>query len=160
MSHKYTPRRPDNAWVLVADRARARLFSTAWPPNGACVEVEDLIDDEAMLHDRDTGSDVPGAFVSGAGARHRSVPATDFHHRTAERFARRIVERLEDGRRRDQFGQLVLVAPALMLGVLREELSPPLAKLVVEELDRDYTHLTPGDLLKRIAAKGTALAES
>jgi protein required for attachment to host cells len=158
MSYKHTPRRPDNAWVLVADRARARLFSTAWPTDGTCLEVGDLIDDEAMLHERDTGSDVPSAFVSGAGARHRGEPATDFAHRTAERFARRIVARLEDGRRQDQFGQLVLVAPALMLGVLRGELTPPLAKLVVEELDRDYTHLTPGELFERLAAKGATPA--
>jgi protein required for attachment to host cells len=119
-----------------------------------------LIDETAQLSDTETGTDEPTAFVSGGGVRHRGQPALDYHHRTAQRFARRIVQRLEQGRQQNEFGRLVLVAPPLMLGVLREELTAPLSKLVVEELSQELTRLTRNQILEHIAASLLATVQN
>jgi protein required for attachment to host cells len=155
MSHRHTPRHAVQAWIVVADRSRARIFSTAWPMGEHLTEVEDLIDESGLLSERDTLTDAPTSFVSNGKSRHRGEPQTDFAHRTAHQFSRRIAERLEQGRQSQAYGRLVLVAPPMMLGELRQALSRPVAKLVTHELSHDYTQLTANQIAEHLAAKLT-----
>lgn len=52
-------------------------------------------------------------------------------------FAKRLAERLEHDRNRGRFDQFVLIAPAGMLGKLRAELTTPLARMLVESIDKN-----------------------
>ena len=62
------------------------------------------------------------------------------------RFAHQIARTLEDARKQNEFERLYLIAPPQMLGDLRAELSPELAKMVVGELNRDLTKIPLHDL--------------
>jgi protein required for attachment to host cells len=141
-----TPRRP-TAWVLVADRARARIFESAWPIGGELTEIASLVHPEGQVHEKDVLTDAPGRFAETGGGPHYGEKHTDFRHRTAIDFANVVAERLEKGRVSNAFGHLVIVAPALYLGVLRNTLSSPLSKLVSHEITKDYTHLPARELL-------------
>lgn len=150
MTHKYEHRVPPNTWVVVCDRTRARIFNSVWPHEQTWDEVDNLVHPEARLHERDTISDGPGSFSEAGGSRHSGQAPTDFRHRTAQEFARQIVDYLDEHRLQAGFGELVVVAPALFLGVLRESLPAPLAKLVRCEIDKEYVQLNPRELQQRL----------
>lgn len=160
MTYKHENRVPANAWIVVADRARARIFSTTWPESRQLAEVAALVHPESQMHERDVISDGPGTFAERAGGHHAGEPQTDFRHRTALEFAGTLAARLEQGRMANEYGRLVIVAPSLYLGVLREKLSAPLARMVVKEIDKDYTLMKPAEVLEQLhrAAVLTRLA--
>jgi protein required for attachment to host cells len=150
MSEKYAHRTPVNSWIVVADRARARIYNTVWPEMMRFEEVADLVHPEATLHVRDTISDGPGAFRQSLTATHAGEPRTDYPHQMAREFARQLTEHLEAARMKGCFGHLVVVAPPLMLAALRQEMRHPLAELVSEEIDSDYTELESAELRRRL----------
>lgn len=150
MRNKHENRVPSNAWIVVADRARARIFSTAWPASRELQEVAALVHPESQLHERDVISDGPGTFADRAGGHHAGEPQTDFRHRTALEFAGTLAARLEQARMARECGRLVIIAPSLYLGVLREKLSAPLARMVVTEINKDYTLMKPADVLEQL----------
>ncbi len=150
MAHQKRSRRPGNVWVVVCDRARARIFSAHWPDMDACEEVETLVYPEGELHPRDAHSDAPGHMRGADLSRHEGEPVKDYQHLTADRFARSLAQRIEQGRLKNEFGRLVLVAPALFLGVLREALTVPASREVVAELAKELTHLDAPEISDRM----------
>lgn len=152
MSYKHEPARRPIAWVVVADRARARIFQTAWPFAGELQEIEGLVHPEGQARAHDVFTDDAGRFAETGGGPHYGEPRTDLRHRTATDFAGILAERLEKGRNGNAFGHLIIVAPALFLGTLRNTLSSSLAKLVSHEITKDYTHLPARELLPLLQA--------
>lgn len=136
-------------WILVADRSRARVFSQRLPGE-PLEEVKDFVHPESSLKKHDVVTDRQGRFSERGGARQAGDPETDFKHETAEKFAGELVDFLEHGRQTNQFGQLTLIAAPLFLGVLRQKLTSPLSQLTTLEIDKDYTHLKPAEILKRL----------
>ena len=141
MTFKHEARRPSTAWIVVADRARARVFAGEWPELEDFREIEGFVHPEGAAHPRDVETDSPGRFYESQGPKHAAEPQTDFKHRTAVEFAREIVRELQRGKDENTFGRLIIIAPALFLGVLREQLPDPLSRLIVADLDKDLTHL-------------------
>lgn len=137
MTFKHEPRRPSAYWVVVADRARARILEGNWPDFSELNQLEVLAHPEGAAHQRDVESDTQGRFYEGRGPKHKADAGLDFKHKTALEFARQIVDRLEQGKSENRFGQLVLIAPALFLSMLREALPEPLRRMVVADLDKD-----------------------
>jgi protein required for attachment to host cells len=151
MSQKYEHRTAWNTWIIVADRARARIYDTVWPELPRLEEVGDMVHPEATLHVRDTVSDGPGTFRQVQTAPHSGDPRTDFPHRMADEFAHQIRDYLEAARLKGRFGHLVVVAPPLMLAALRKEIHHPLRELIVDEIDSDYIELTPAEVRRRLS---------
>ena len=153
MTFKREQQSPPVIWVVVADRSRSRILSSSWPNPGEWDEVADLIHAEGSLKASDINTDGPGTFSEAGGGHHGGQPRTDFKHQTAERFAEEIVRYLDDGRLHNKFGKLALVCPPLFLGVLRKNLTGPLANLVTLELDKDYTHATNKEIASHLKAQ-------
>ena len=77
----------------------------------------------AHLRSRDIGSDRPGrAFESAASARHAIGARHDLHTLEKEKFVRLVGEQLSAASARDEFDELLLVAPPHALHELRETL--------------------------------------
>lgn len=153
MARKYEHQTPANAWIVVADRAKARIFDTTWPDMPGLEEVAALVHPEATLRVRETVSDAPGRFRESASAPHSGEPRTDFAHQMTADFARQLIDHLEAHRLKGDFGTLVLVAPPLMLAALRKQMDRPLADLVDQEFDKDYTELAAKELRQRLLAQ-------
>lgn len=129
-------------WVVIADRAVARIFERSAGPDDELQPVATLEHPESRQRVHDLVSDRPGSFRSRANSGLVSgEPHPDHRHHTAEEFSREVAGYLETARQRDRFEHLILVASPLFLGTLRDALSAPLSQLVEHELAKDYTHL-------------------
>jgi protein required for attachment to host cells len=129
-------------WVVVADHARARLFSAA-TPTAPLEEVEDLVNTDARSHDADRVSDKSGRMFGGApGHGHHSSAAEP--HQTpkqidADRFARQVCERLQADCNAGAMSKLYVIAEPDFLGMLRQHMSPQVRKRIAQEIAKDFT---------------------
>jgi len=147
MTYRRENARHPVAWIVVADRARARIFECSWPVAGELKEIDTLIHPEGHARAQEFVTEEQIRRAEPGAAPHVGQPRTDHRHRTALEFAGIVADRLEKGRTGNAFGHVVIVAPALFLGTLRNTLSGPLAKLVDGEITKDYTHLAARELL-------------
>lgn len=153
MTRKHHPKTVPTVWVLVADRSRARVFAAEAQLDDELSEIAAFANAAGQERPQDMDTDRQGYFRGRGGASEACEPRTDFKHQTAQQFAGELVDYLEDGRERQQFGRLVIVAAPLFLGVLREKLPGPLAQSVVLEIDKDYTQLSSGELRRHLPAE-------
>jgi len=137
-------------WVVVADRARARILAQEDSVSRRLREMKDLAWPEAHLKPSEALSDRPGRFSSVGGQRELLEPHTDYRHKTAEDFAALVVDHLDDARSTQGLLRLMLVSPPLFLGELRKKLTPPLRKTIEREIDRDWTQLSLSDIEQRV----------
>lgn len=137
MTFRHHARKPHENWIVVADRAHARILTTEKPDLSDLREIKTLIHPPGASHPRDVLTDRPGRFPGNSGECASGDSATDYRHQTAQDFAVEVIAALEHGRNHQQFGQLVLIAPPLFLGVLREHLSGPLQKLVKADFAKE-----------------------
>ena len=103
VSHPVRQKRADmsNIWVLVADRARARLFQ--FTPSGRKLSETACFDNpEAQIH---------------ATARDR-LPRTTMREKSIHRFARSLRDERRAGRSRQRYERLILIAPPRFRGAL------------------------------------------
>lgn len=129
-------------WVVVADSVRARVFRL---DNGRRLEeLDDLLAPEDRLKNQDIDSDRGGrSFDSVGGGRHALEKHESPHEHAVKVFARRVVERLEHGRKGGEFGKLVVIAPPKMLGYLRECSTDELEHTVVCSIHKELTREKP-----------------
>jgi protein required for attachment to host cells len=140
--------------VIVADRTRARLFLVADSDGGTrrLVEQADLQEGGYAVESTDVPM-VRSECTADRGAEAVHPPADRAHRRLAleQRFARALAVRtasLVDGW--DE-GQVMLVAPADVLGQLRELMRKTLAPhLTLRELAREYTQLSVSQLARQL----------
>lgn len=60
------------------------------------------------------------------------------------------IDLLQQGRMNNQFGRLIIIAPALLLGVLRDRLPAPLAKMVVLTLRKHLVDVRVNELMEQV----------
>lgn len=147
-------------WIVAADEGRARVLQVARPEK-RLLEIEDMLNPEGRLQNRDLVTDAeprfsghggvgkPGASPTGGPASDRQAASAVEH--SAQKFAKQIARRLEKARVEHRFDQLVLVAPPKFLGALRKELDKEVEKLVAEELPKDLSWLSARELERHLA---------
>jgi protein required for attachment to host cells len=112
--------------------------------------VEDLLNPEARLNDRDLTSDAHPRFRGSDGPASDRQETGAAEHRT-DLFAKRIGSYLEKARTDNRYDRLCLVAPPKFLGALRGELSREVEKLVVDERDKDLSWFNARELERYFA---------
>lgn len=126
-------------WILVGDSTKARVFYTD-KRNGRLSEQFDLVNPEARLHEQDLTTDLPGRTANSAtGMRHGLGEQESHKHRSAELFARKIAERLEQGRAAGEWEKLYIVADPSLLGMLRKALDRDTVQRVAGEVPKNLT---------------------
>ncbi len=138
-------------YVLIADGARARLFVV----EEGTADLKPALGQEFIgtnLPSREIASDRPGrSFDSAGSGRHAMEPPTDPHRHAERVFAQEVAAVLENALRRNEFHNLVVVAPPKALGDLRGEFSDALRNRVTAELNRDLTKVAIHDLPSHLA---------
>ena len=125
-------------WVLVAQRAGARIYEHRGPGKGLNL-LDTIENEEGRLRDGEINSDRPGrAFDSHDRGRHAMEPNETPHERIAADFARSLAKGLEEARVRGDFDQVILVAEPRMLGLLRKSLGSSTAAHLRGSIDKDY----------------------
>ena len=135
-------------WIIAADSSRARILQVT-DRDEHLDEIDDLLNPEGRVHDRELISDAHPRFhgTSGPGSDREETSATQ--HAT-ELFAKRVGEYLDKARSAHRYDRLHLVAPPKFLGQLRKELDKEVQKLVTEELPKDLSWLKAHDLQERL----------
>jgi protein required for attachment to host cells len=131
-----TMARPLTLRIVIADGEHARFVQ---PDADNTLRTFGSLDSaSAHLRSRDIGSDRPGrAFESGAVARHAIGPRHDPHAMEQEKFVRLVGEQVNAASGRDEFDELLLVAPPRALNELREALDTATQAKLVGTLEKD-----------------------
>jgi len=140
-------------WYIVADGGRARFVGRDQAGSFRTV----LSFDAAELHKRshELGRDRPSRVSESANAaRHAVEPRRDLHQAAKDDFIALVAEEVEAEHGKDQFDQLMLIAPAGVLTELKHKLSKPMAKLVVDDLQKDLTKVPDHQLGEHIRPAG------
>ena len=142
-----------STWVLVADRARARLFNLV----GEGSQLDELCsfaNPDARVPAADVVRDrKPRTQESVGSARHAIEPHTTLEEKVSERFARELEVVLEEGRVQHRYERLVLVAPPGFLGTLNQTLGKQLRGDIVLEVNKDLSALPPREIHAHIATQ-------
>ncbi len=141
MKHKRT-------WVVIADGGHAKVFESQWPdidlaPVEGMVFSADLPPAHELVSDR-AGRD----YESHGHARHAIESHSDPHRELKRQFAKRVAGILETKLTEKRFDKLVIVAPPVTLGDLREALPKSVRAKVTAELAHDLVK-TPHSELPR-----------
>jgi protein required for attachment to host cells len=132
-------------WILIADRARARLFESG--ADRRLNEIACFAEPAARAGEAELTTDRPPTVNESVGnARHSIEPHTTMRDKLSARFARQLGAALEAGRNEGRFGQLILVAPPRFLGDLHATLDKSVRACVVREIRHDLTSLSVHEL--------------
>ena len=136
----------DKFWVLVADKAKARLFELCGD-SPDLIELEGWTNPDGRAKGIDLQSDRPTRTFDRFGpGRHAAGSQVSPKEKSAERFAHDLGDTLERGRVEHRFDKLVLIAPPAFLGTLNGTLGKQLRDCVALSLDKDLTVLPPDEI--------------
>jgi protein required for attachment to host cells len=135
-------------WIIAADSSRARILQVM-DRDQRLAEVEDFLNPEGRMHDRDLVTDSHPRFRGGNGPGSDRQETSATEHET-ELFAKRVGDYLDKARTDHRFDRLCLVAPPKFLGQLRKELGAEVRKMVSEELPKDLSWLDARQLEARL----------
>jgi protein required for attachment to host cells len=138
-------------WIIAADSSRARILQVT-DRQRALAEVEDLLNPEGRVHDRELISDAHARFSGpagrGPGSDREEMSATEH---AIELFAKRVGDYLDKARTAHRYDRLHLIAPPKFLGQLRKELGKEVQKLVAVELPKDLSWLNTREIEQSLA---------
>lgn len=139
----------NTTWIVVADHQRARLFELETPQE-SLREFSDMVHPESRVHEADLTRNDPGTTRNRVGQgvygmRSRHSP----HEQESIRFAKEVVQRLEQGRNAHEFERLVIAAEPKFLGLLRNAMPSELRDMVTNEISKELTHLRKAEDIRR-----------
>ena len=130
-------------WIMVANASQAKLFANHGPKKGLQL-LKEFMHPESREKTSNLVSDRSGA---NSGPGHGAfIQATDPKHHEAERFAQEVARELDDGRVKNAYDRLILVASAPFMGLVNNCLPGQVRSKVSESIDKDYTRLPVKDL--------------
>jgi len=125
--------------VLVADQARARLFTTQ-SRTGALTEFQGLANPQGRMREQDLVSDSRGGNPHDIG-NHGDIQAN-----IAEGFAREVAHALDAALTQHHPDRIYVVAPPQFLGMLRKHQSTAVKNKLAQELSKDFSHMQPDEI--------------
>ena len=143
--------RPLTLRIAIVDGEHARFVQ----PDGdnALHTVASLDSASAHQRSRDIGTDQPGrSFESASSARHAVGERHDLHAMAKARFVDLVAEQLNADAERDEFDQLVLVAPPRALPELRDALDDVTRAKVIGALEKDLVKTPDHELGEHLRA--------
>lgn len=127
-------------WIMVANASQAKLYANNGPKKGLEL-VKELSHPESREKAANLVSDRIGNY---AGSGSYAQP-TDPKEHEAERFAQELSRELEEGRVRNAYERLILVASSHFLGLLNQRISNQVKK-IAQFIEKDYTRLPVKEL--------------
>jgi protein required for attachment to host cells len=128
--------RPLTLRIAIADGEHARFVQP--DADNVLRTIGSLDSTSAHLRSRDIGSDRPGrSFESGTSAHHGVGQRHDLHTMEMEKFVRLVGDQLNAASARDEFDDLLIVAPPRALHELREALDAATQAKLVGTLEKD-----------------------
>lgn len=131
-------------WILVADRARARLF--AGNADRTLSEVESRLNPDGRAQDRELVTDRASRMPEMSGRPRGALEPRSAQDHVAELFARRLCEMLERGRTQNLYERLVLIAPPEFLGILHDAAGEQVIRTIAAEVNKNLSERSAEDI--------------
>ena len=125
-------------WVLVADGEKALFLRNEGDADYPHLQVVRLMHEDNPPT-RQQGTDRPGRSHDSTTQHRSAVQETDWHRIAKERFADEIAERLYHMAHRGDYERLVIAAPPLVLGEIRQKMHKEVADRVEAEISKTLT---------------------
>ena len=140
-------RLPHNSFVMVADGEKMLFFRNEGDADFPQLVVERNREHEAPANVELKTDDAGRRNAQGPGR--SAYEETDFHQLEKDRFAHETADMLKRWALRNDYEQLVIVAPPKTLGELRKHYHKEVEKRLVAEVPKDLTNL-PIEEIERI----------
>lgn len=143
-------RLPHNSFVVVADGEKMLFFR-----NKGDAEFPQLIVERNREQSNPPNSEHKTDDAGrghGPGPGHGAYEETDFHQLEKDRFAHETADMLKRWALRNDFDELVVVAPPKTLGELRKHYHKEVEKRLVGEIPKDFTNMPVQDIEKALLA--------
>lgn len=129
----------NNALVLVTDGRKTLFFRNEGDENQIDLRTE-AHDEREDAPDREMKTDAPGTQGQSAGYSGRvAYEETDFHQQEEDRWAVAAAEAVNKRALRNDFEQLVVIAPPKTLGHIRKKLHKEAERRLVCEIPKEMT---------------------
>jgi protein required for attachment to host cells len=137
--------------ILIGDGQKALFLRNKGTPQQLNLQVEQVLEQDNPAT-REQGTDRPGRSVSSVGTARSAMEQSDWHHIEEERFAVSVAETLYRLAHANRFDKLVVVAPAKVLGNLRQAFHVEVSDRVVGEISKELTSHPIPEIEKLMAA--------
>jgi protein required for attachment to host cells len=139
-----------STWIVVADSARAVIYSLSGRPKGL-LPVREMAHPKSRLPSRELVSERPGrSFESVGRVRHAVTQSITPKMVEKLRFCLEVAHALEMARKEGFIDHLVLVAPPAFLGELKNRLTDKTNRIVDLEIPKDLTNISGHELRKHL----------
>jgi protein required for attachment to host cells len=111
--------------------------------------VEEIDFPDGKLRNHDVNSDRGGSYLGPGMAgrqKHGYTPPFSTEEQLALEFARHLAHRMDEGRNKKEFLNLMIVADPHFLGLIRHCLSKPTTACVVETISKDLSWVKDFDI--------------
>ncbi|TMJ12224.1 MAG: host attachment protein [Alphaproteobacteria bacterium] len=143
---------PHNSFVMVADGKKMLFFRNEGDSEFPKLEVERKVEQENPAT-RDQKTDEAGRAFPSSGPGHHAYSETDFHQLEEDRFAAETAEMLKRRALRNEYDQLIVVAPPRTLGELRKHYHKEVEKRLAGEIAKDLTGHPVAEIEKILLAE-------
>ena len=134
-----------STWIVVANASVAHVYCNDGPNKGL-TRVRTLEHAASREKGSDLVSDRPG-HSPGRGNGHGAYnPAKMPKEVEAERFALALARELDQGRTRNAYQRLILVASPYFMGLVNQHLESHVRQMLSDTIEKDYTKLTEREL--------------
>ncbi|MHC1549066.1 host attachment family protein [Phyllobacterium sp. K27] len=138
-------------WIIVADGEKALFLRNEREVNN--VELRTIHEmNQSNPATREQGTDKPGRFPDGMSAHRSATEETDWHEISKKRFAKEIADELYSFAHRGDFERLIIIAPPVMLGEMRQEFHKEVSEKIVSEIPKTLTNHPISDIQSILAA--------
>ena len=127
-----------NTLILIGDGQKALFLRNKGTPQQLNLQVEHILEQDNPST-REQGTDRPGRSIGSVGAARSAMEQADWHYIAEERFARAIADALYRFAHDNSFDKLVVVAPAKVLGNLRQAFHAEVTERIVGEVPKELT---------------------
>ncbi|MDX8354984.1 host attachment protein [Cognatiyoonia sp. IB215182] len=129
--------KPIKTWIVLADAGQVRIAVNEGQGKGIYGHSTPDLEPRPVT----ALSDEPGVTHAPAGPNRGGISDPDLKAQAMQGFAQDIARYLADALSQDEYHRLILIAPAAMLGALRQALTPPLRAVLHAEISKDLTQL-------------------
>jgi protein required for attachment to host cells len=151
MATETKPRILHNTLVLIGDGQKALFLRNKGNPQQLNLQVEHILEQDNPAT-REQGTDRPGRSAGSVGAARSAMEQADWHYIAEERFAGTIADVLYRLAHGNRFDKLVVVAPAKVLGNLRQAFHAEVTERIVGEIPKELTSHPIPDIERLMAA--------
>lgn len=139
-------------WILIANASQARLFKAEKSTKNMEL-IALFFHPQSRERTVDLVSDVPGRYRNGISPKSNFEEATSPKQHEIESFAHELAEKLNEGRNKNLYKNLIVIAPSHFQGLLNKFCNSHVKNLIITTLHKDYTKVKEHDLLHYLDGK-------